>query len=213
MTPGRQTEDVILDLAHRPVPSPFAPAAIIAGMMAMIALGLWLFLGVFGLRTDLFDALQSIAVQAKSILPLVLFVIAMRLAIASAQPGLRAPVWPLALPVAAGGLLVLHRLTTMGSAPVGAEMLGQSALACLTSILLLSALPLATGLLLMRRGAPTRPGVSGALVGLAAGAGVTAGYALYCTEDSPLFFVLWYGLAMSLPMGIGAALGPRVLRW
>lgn len=213
MTQGRQTEDVILDLAHRPVPSRFAPAAIIAGMTAMMAVGLWLYLEVFGLRTDLFDALQRFAVQAKSILPLALFVVAMRLALASAQPGLRVPLWPLALPGAVGGLLVLYRLTTMGQAPVGAEVLGQSALACLGSISLLSALPLATGLWLMRRGAPTRPRLSGALIGLAAGAGVTAGYALHCTEDSPLFFVLWYGLAMSLPMAIGAALGPRVLRW
>jgi hypothetical protein len=101
----------------------------------------------------------------------------------------------------------------MGPAPIGTEIMGQTALACLVSVTVLSALPLAVGLWLMRHGAPTRPALSGALLGLAAGAGVTAGYALHCPDDSPLFFVLWYGLAMCLPTGFGALLGHRFLRW
>jgi hypothetical protein len=66
---------------------------------------------------------------------------------------------------------------------------------------------------MLRRAAPVRPGVTGALLGLAVGAGVAAGYALYCTEDSPLFFMLWYSLAIGIVAGCGAILGLRFLRW
>ncbi|MBD3765305.1 MAG: DUF1109 family protein, partial [Rhodobacterales bacterium] len=44
-------------------------------------------------------------------------------------------------------------------------------------------------------------------------AGVAAGYALHCTEDSPLFFVLWYGLGILVPTLAGAWLGRRLLAW
>lgn len=44
-------------------------------------------------------------------------------------------------------------------------------------------------------------------------AGVAAGYALHCTEDSPLFFVSWYGLAIAIVGTLGAWLGHRFLRW
>ena len=63
------------------------------------------------------------------------------------------------------------------------------------------------------RTAPTRPVLTGALLGVAIGAGVAAGYALHCIEDSPLFFVSWYGLAIGIVGGVGGLLGHRLLRW
>jgi hypothetical protein len=213
MTRRRSTDDLIQDLARRALPPPFSPALLASATLGLMALCLWLFLLGLGLRADLYSALQTGNVQAKSILPLALFAIALGLALASARPGVRVPVWLLGLPVAAAAALVAYRLATMGAAPVVPEFLGQTALACLTSITALSALPLAAGMWLMRRGAPTRPGLSGALLGLAVGAGIAAGYALHCTEDSPLFFVLWYGLAMSIPAAVGGYLGRRVLHW
>ena len=42
----------------------------------------------------------------------------------------------------------------------------------------------------------TRPRASGALAGLLAGAIAAAIYALHCTETSPLFYAIWYGLAI-----------------
>ena len=72
---------------------------------------------------------------------------------------------------------------------------------------------LAISLWILRRGASTRPPVAGALAGLMSGGVATALYAIHCTEDSPLFYVTWYSLAIQLVTAVGAALGSQVLRW
>lgn len=213
MTPERRTQDFVFDLANRPLPPRFSAPGVVAGLVLPLALALGAFLLAFGLRPDLGAALQGMAVQAKTLLPLALFGLALWLALASARPGAALRLWPLALPALAAAALVIHRLAVRPPAPVLPEILGQTALACLASVTALSALPLLAGLWLLRRGAPTRPGLAGALVGLAAAGGVTAGYALHCTEDSPLFFVTWYGLAMLGVTALGASLGRRLLRW
>jgi hypothetical protein len=38
-------------------------------------------------------------------------------------------------------------------------------------------------------------------------------YATHCPDDSPLFVAVWYTLAVTLVMLIGASVGHRVLRW
>ena len=91
--------------------------------------------------------------------------------------------------------------------------MGNSAGLCLLSITLLSIPALVLGLMLFRRGASVRPALTGALIGLAVSASATTGYALHCNEDSPLFFVLWYGLAILICTGAGALAGSRLLRW
>ena len=121
--------------------------------------------------------------------------------------------WALMVPTALAMAMILGRLAIGLEGPLLAEMIGGTALACLGSITVMSILPTVAGLFLLRRGAPTRPGLSGALLGLAASAGIAAGYALHCTEDSPLFFVVWYGLAMAISTALGAVMGRRCLRW
>ena len=72
--------------------------------------------------------------------------------------------------------------------------MGMHAQNCLTLIPLLSIGP-PICLLALRNGASTRPGLAGAIAGLAAsGIGATF-YATNCTDDSPLFVVTWYPLA------------------
>jgi hypothetical protein len=39
------------------------------------------------------------------------------------------------------------------------------------------------------------------------------GYALACAEPSPAFVAAWYTLGILATGALGAALGPRVLRW
>jgi hypothetical protein len=39
------------------------------------------------------------------------------------------------------------------------------------------------------------------------------GYALSCTELSPAFVAVWYSLGIASTGALGAALGPRMLRW
>ena len=61
--------------------------------------------------------------------------------------------------------------------------------------------------------APTRPALTGAISGLAAGALAAMLYSLHCTENSFAFFALWYSAGMGLTAILGAGLGARFLRW
>lgn len=212
MTERQSTEDLIRQLAAAPVPARFSPAAIVGGTAGLLVVGLALYSAGFGLRSDLYAAWAQLPVKAKTILPALLSLTAFWLVLRAARPEGRLVLWPLAVPVVLALSMVILRVAG-ADGPLAAEAFRQTALACFSSILLLSALPMVLGLLLMRRAAPTRPVLSGALLGVASGAGAAAGYALHCTEDSPLFFVSWYGLAIMFTGIVGAWLGHRLLRW
>ena len=64
-----------------------------------------------------------------------------------------------------------------------------------------------------RRAATTRPVAAGFAAGVMAGSVGAFGYALSCPEASPAFVATWYTLGIALTGALGAALGPRVLRW
>lgn len=212
MTDRQSTDDLIRDLAAAPLPARFSAVAAVLGMAGLLAGGLALCFAGFGLRADLAAAWALLPVQAKTALPALLSVTAIWLALGSARPEGRVVLWPLAVPLVPAFAMVALRIAN-ADGPLAAEAVGQTALACLGSIATLSAVPLAFGILLVRRAAPTRPVLTGALLGLATGSAAAAGYALHCTEDSPLFFVAWYGLAIAITGVFGAWLGHRVLRW
>jgi hypothetical protein len=74
--------------------------------------------------------------------------------------------------------------------------------------------PLLVGVLAaLRYGAPTRPRLAGAAAGLLAGGLAATLYAAHCPDDSPLFVVTWYSLAIAMVVIAGSLIGPRVLRW
>ena len=92
-------------------------------------------------------------------------------------------------------------------------MMGQSNGQCVGFISVM-ALPLLAGALwALRRGASTRPALSGALAGLLSGGAAAIVYSMHCTEDSPLFYAVWYMLAILGATALGALLGSRLLRW
>jgi len=72
---------------------------------------------------------------------------------------------------------------------------------------------LAAALWAVRGLAPTRPWAAGFAAGLLAGSVGAFGYSLSCPEASPAFVAAWYTLGIVLTGAVGAALGPRVLRW
>jgi hypothetical protein len=181
-------------------------------MLIAMLVPLVLFWLAFGLRQDLAEAILRLPVQAKTILPLAVSLLATGLAIGSGRPGKRVTLWLLVVPALAGLALVGLRLAESPD-DVLSEFAGQTAVACMTSITLMSALPLWVAIRLFQHAAPTRPALTGALLGLAVGAGVASGYALHCTEDSPLFFMAWYVLAICVVAAAGATVGSRVLRW
>lgn len=65
----------------------------------------------------------------------------------------------------------------------------------------------------LSRLAPTRLGTTGGVAGLVAGATSASIYALHCAETSPGFVMVWYSLGLALAALLGAAAGPRLLRW
>lgn len=92
-------------------------------------------------------------------------------------------------------------------------LLGHSWSSCPLSVLALSLPALAAALWAARGLAPTRPHAAGFAAGVLAGALGAGGYALSCTEASTAFVAVWYTLGIALTGGVGALLGPRVLRW
>ena len=61
--------------------------------------------------------------------------------------------------------------------------------------------------------APTRLRLAGAAAGLVSGSLGALVYALHCPELAAPFLGLWYLLGVLIPAGVGALLGPRLLRW
>jgi hypothetical protein len=84
---------------------------------------------------------------------------------------------------------------------------------CLASIPLLAAPILAAVLAVLRHGAPTRPGLTGAVAGILAGGLGAVLYAAHCPDDSPLFVASWYSLAIAAVAIAGSWIGSKVLRW
>jgi hypothetical protein len=145
-------------------------------------------------------------------------------ALAAAAGWLAARLSRPAAPARAGGLAVLGVVALMGllgvlewlATPPEQRMdvlMGHSALRCPGNVLLLALPALAAALWALRGLAPVRPRAAGLAAGLLAGAVGALGYALSCTEASTAFVAAWYTLGIVLAGLLGAALGPRVLRW
>ena len=92
-------------------------------------------------------------------------------------------------------------------------VIGADAAVCMKSIPSLALAPLAGVLIALRQGAPTRPGLAGAVAGLLAGAIGAALYATHCPDDSPFFVATWYTLGIAIVTAVGAIAGLRLLRW
>jgi hypothetical protein len=88
-----------------------------------------------------------------------------------------------------------------------------SVVECIMTILVVSLPPLGVLLGAIRAGAPTRPGLTGAISGMLSGAIGGGAYALACKSDAGLFVALWYPLAIMAVAAFGAAIGRRVLAW
>ena len=108
---------------------------------------------------------------------------------------------------------VVGELVALPEAAWMPALVGHTSRQCLGLITLMSLPLLAVALWALRRGASTRPTSSGALAGLLSGGAAAAIYAVHCTEDSPLFYAVWYVLAILAATALGAALGRRWLRW
>lgn len=210
-----KTDDLINLLAQdTPVRAPLGRALALATVGGVVICAAMFFAGI-GFRGDIDSAMQTGRFLFKFVVTIALAVSAGSLVFRIGRPGVVLKPWALAL-LAAPLLLavaVFVELSVMPSDSWSARMVGHNAHFCLTLIPLLSVGPLACFLFALRQGAPERPGVAGAVAGLAASGIAATFYASNCTDDSPLFVALWYPIAIAMVTAAGYLIGSKVLRW
>jgi hypothetical protein len=107
----------------------------------------------------------------------------------------------------AAGLALAHGLTLIG------PIIDDSSLTCLFYIPLFAIVPFATVIWTLRTGAVTDLSRTGAAAGLAASPLGASACALSCANALYVVVALSHGVALEISPGLGAHLGPRLLRW
>lgn len=210
-----RTDELVRLLAADATPAPDPRRQLVRGLAAGALVVAAVALPVLGFRPDPLAVLTSGRVMLKQLLPVLLAVAAFGAALRLARPEGRVGRWGVLL-AAVPVLLVVAVAAELAALPRAAWMpalVGGTSRFCLVAITLMALPPLAGALWALPAGASTRPAASGALAGLLAGGTAAALYAIHCTEDSPLFYAVWYGLAVLLATAAGAAIGRRLLRW
>lgn len=206
-------ETLVADLSPAPpraVGGRFALMALAGGAAALALLLAWL-----GPRPDLSLAMAGAMFWMKAGYACVLAVAGLWAVERLARPA-GSPRGGLILGLGAIGLLLALGATQMMATPEEQRMaawLGGSWRQCPIRILMLSIPTLVLTLLVLRRLAPTRLALAGAAAGLFAGGVATAIYGLHCPETTRAFVATWYSLGVALSAGLGAVVGPFVLRW
>jgi hypothetical protein len=180
-----------------------------------LAVASLVFFVTLGLRPDIAAAAETPRFLFKFVITIALAASAFRAAYLLSRPGER---WREATPyllIAPALLLasVAVELILLPPEAWSASLIGDNSITCLTSIPLIGIAPLAIFLLVLRHGAPTRPGLAGAVAGLLAGGIAATLYAAKCTDDSPLFVATWYTIAIAGLALLGAASAKRFARW
>jgi hypothetical protein len=196
------------------------PAAGMAGQawralvpaLGVALVAIWLTLGF---RSDLAQALGNPVSLLRWVLTGALAIVSMRTLSVLVRPEGNTVVrfWPLVLVAAVALMVLIWAYVTTPAEGRQMAIVGKSMWTCLVAIPALSVLPVGALFWGVRRGATTVPSLTGAMIGLAGSGAAAAVYAIHCTEDSPLFFVTWYGVAILSVTVVSAAIGGRILRW
>lgn len=210
-----QTDDLIARLSQdlaprRPLSQVYATGLLIGTVVAGL-----LFVSTLGLRPDVDHAIHTVRFVFKFVVTLSLAVAATGVLFPLSRPGALVGGWTWILAAVPCLLLiaVAAELIAVPEAAWGARLVGSNALLCSVAIPFLSAGPLAGLLVCLRYGAPTSPGLTGAVAGLAASGVGAPFYASHCPDDSPLFVVTWYILGTAIVVFAGSVLGRNLLRW
>jgi hypothetical protein len=210
-----KTDDFI-NLLARDSDRPRGFRSIVAGAVAGgIIIAAILFFAGIGFRPDISEAVRSNRFLFKFVVTISLAVGAIWVALSVGRPGgslahrgLALAIAPALLAGAVGvELLVLPEDQWMP------RLVGHNARDCLTLIPLLAIGPLACLMAALREGAPSSPGLAGAVAGLAASGIAATFYAANCTDDSALFVMTWYPIAILIVTTAGYFIGRTLLRW
>lgn len=190
----------------RSVKTAFTIGNIVAGLAFFFAIGV---------RADMSYAVTTVRFLLKFAVTAPMALAATAAIIRVGRPGrfLGVSGWALAIsPVVLGSALLVEMAIVPESQWV-TRIIGSNARNCLTLIPLLAMAPLACFLIALRVGAPTRPGLAGAIAGLGSSGIAATYYAMNCTDDSPLFVACWYPIATSIVVATGWLAGSRLLKW
>ncbi|QUD87581.1 DUF1109 domain-containing protein [Phenylobacterium montanum] len=212
-----KTEDLIATLAADATATPKSPfgARLALACGGAAAVSLMILLAWLGLRHDLMAALETRQFWMKAVYTAWLsiggFIAVARLA----RPGGRLGVAAWVTAAAFVSMLSMGGMRMMRTPPAErmADWMGHSWNLCPVRIVVFG-IPVFLALtFVLQRMAPTRLALTGAVAGLLSGALGATVYGLACTETSAAFVATWYSLGVGACAGIGALLGPRLLRW
>jgi hypothetical protein len=211
-----ETEQLIrtlaADNAHRARP---VGLVLTLALLAAAPISLAMFFAILGMRPDVMTAMHNPFFDMKFVVTLALAIsaIAVSLHLSRPEASLKGWGWLLLIPAGVLAFEIGGEMMMPQRLPMMTRLIGSNSRVCMTAIPLLALPLLAAALIGLRRGAPTRPAVAGAIAGmLSAGLAATL-YASHCTDDSPLFVATWYTIATALMATIGALAGSRVLRF
>lgn len=210
-----RTEDLIKTLAVDHTMD-IAPARMLAlAVLAGAVIATLVFAEMLGVRPDVDEAMHTVRFPFKFVVTITLAIAGLALVSRLERPGAdwRAAARLLIIPALLIGAAVVLEMIVVPPSGWEPRMVGSNAMICLTAIPTIAVAPLAAILIAMRHAAPTAPVRAGAAAGLAAAAVAATLYASHCTDDSPLFVVIWYSIAIALVTAAGALLGSRLLRW
>lgn len=212
-----KTDDLVALLSTKPEPvdCSLVVRTLYVALAAGIAVALGIMLVGLGVRSDLVTARALIFLLLKLAFTVGIVGVASVYLTRLARPGgeRRTSSVSAAIPFAA---IVLLSAISLGLAPSShwnRMVMGDEWLECLLSIPIIAIVPFAVIIAAVRRAAPTNLARTGAFAGLIAGGVSAMAYALHCTDDSLPFVAVWYGGTIVLCTFVGAALGPRLLRW
>jgi hypothetical protein len=212
-----RTDDLVAMLAAGAVAvEPGAAARRYATALGWGAFGAVLLMAILlGVRPDLGQAARLPMFWMKLAFPASLAAGALYAAARLSRPGVRLGSVPAALvaPVLAMWLLAAYVLATANAGEREALIFGGTWIVCPLLVALLSLPVFVAAMWAMQGLAPTRLELAGAAAGMLAGASGALIYALHCPEMEAPFLAIWYLLGMLIPTLVGAAAGPRLLRW
>ncbi|MFG1397117.1 NrsF family protein [Roseixanthobacter pseudopolyaromaticivorans] len=174
-----------------------------------------LFALAVGVRPDLLAVGGSARFLFKFLFALALLLGAAGAVTRIGRPGVEIGPWAfllVALPIALAFAVMVEMVVTP-EALWATRLVGRNAAFCLTVIPILALAPLACLIVALRDSAPSRPGLAGAVAGLAASGIAATLYASHCPDDSPLFVAVWYSSAIAMVVAAGYLMGARFLRW
>ena len=213
--------DHLIDIlgAHlEPAPHGQFERILILAMATGGAAAFSLMLATVGPRPDLHSTAHLEWLAVKLIFALSVIGTGAPLLVRSARPGLENVTnWALVLFPFLAAIAVALAMLLLGSPEAWKGMLlgarRVSSAHCVLCIPLFAGVPLAALIWALRKGAPTRLKLCGAIAGIVAGGIGAAAYALSCTSDTIPFIAIWYGAAIAICALVGVQVGPSLLRW